>query len=213
MRIRLDYRPTEKQRLFHRSAADEVLFGGAAGGGKSKAVVMEALLRCLEHPGTQAYLFRRTLRELDDTLVAEALRSIPRCLGSYSGSTHDYRLANGSALRFRYCQNERDKLNYQGAEIHWLFIDELTHFEQGIYEYLKTRLRARRSLDIRPVARCTSNPGGPGHAWVKKYFVDAGEPGQLVHTKVFSRLLNREQDRTRQYIPSRATDNPYLSDD
>ena len=82
MRIRLDYRPTEKQRLFHRSAADEVLFGGAAGGGKSKAVVMEALLRCLEHPGTQAYLFRRTLRELDDTLVAEALRSIPRCLGS-----------------------------------------------------------------------------------------------------------------------------------
>lgn len=213
MQIRLNYHPTQKQCLFHQSNADEVLFGGAAGGGKSKAVVMEALLRCLEHPGTQAYLFRRTLRELDDTLVAEALRSIPSPLGSYSGTTHDFRLANGSAMRFRYCMNERDKLNYQGAEIHWLFIDELTHFEQGVYEYLKTRLRARTALDIRPAARCTSNPGGPGHAWVKKYFVDAGEPGQLVRTRVFSRLLNREQERTRQYLPARATDNPYLSED
>ena len=213
MTIRLDYHPTEKQRLFHASTADEVLFGGAAGGGKSKAVVMEALLRCLEHPGTQAYLFRRTLRELDDTLVGEALRSIPSALGSYFAASHDFRLVNGSVMRFRYCANEKDKINYQGAEIHWLFVDELTHFDQSVYEYLKTRLRARKELGIHPVARCTSNPGGPGHAWVKKYFVDAGTPGSLVQEQVHSTVLGRTQVRTRQYIPSRATDNPYLSED
>jgi hypothetical protein len=199
--------------MFHASTADEVLFGGAAGGGKSKAVVMEALLRCLEHPGTQAYLFRRTLRELDDTLVGEALRSIPAALGSYSAGNHDFRLVNGSVMRFRYCMSEKDKINYQGAEIHWLFVDELTHFDQSVYDYLKTRLRARKDLGIHPVVRCTSNPGGPGHAWVKKYFVDAGEPGSLVREEVYSSVLDRVQVRTRQYIPSRATDNPYLSQD
>ncbi len=213
MIIRLDYRPTEKQKLFHKSDADEVLYGGAAGGGKSKAVVMEALMRCLTHPGTEAYLFRRTLRELDDTLVAEALRSVPSLLGKYSASTHDFRLINGSVMRFRYCAGEKDRMRYQGAEIHWLFIDELTHFEQGTYDYLKTRLRARKELGIRPVARATSNPGGPGHAWVKKYFVDAGEPGKILTRRVRSTVLMKEETRTIQYIPARATDNPHISED
>ncbi|NLG25166.1 MAG: Terminase-like family protein [Clostridiales bacterium] len=213
MDVTLNYRPTPRQAMFHASAADEVLYGGAAGGGKSKAIVMEALLRCLEHPGTQAYLFRRSLRELDDTLVAEALHSIPTELGKYSQSAHDYRLLNGSVLRFRHLATAKDHLNYQGAEIHWLFIDELTHFPQASYEFLKTRLRAVRSLGIRPVARLTSNPGGPGHAWVKKYFVDAGPPGEVAPRTVKSGLLGRAQRRTVQYIPARATDNPYLSED
>ena len=67
------YAPTPKQRLFHASIADEVLFGGAAGGGKSKAIVMDALLRCLTYPRTHAYVFRRTYGELEDTVIREAL--------------------------------------------------------------------------------------------------------------------------------------------
>ena len=81
MTIEIDYTPTQKQRLFHTSSADEVLFGGAAGGGKSKACVMEALILCLRHPETHAYLFRRSYPELRDTLILEALRSIPKGLG------------------------------------------------------------------------------------------------------------------------------------
>lgn len=213
MDVRLSYTPTARQALFHASKADEVLYGGAAGGGKSKAVVMEALLRCLEHPGTQAYLFRRSLRELDDTLVAEALRSIPPELFKYRASAHDLHLINGSVLRFRYCMNEKDRLLYQGAEIHWLFIDELTHFPKETYDYLKTRLRANVNLKIKPVSRCTSNPGGPGHAWVRKYFVDGAEPGKARLRKIESSVLGKTQFRTVEYIPARATDNPHLSDD
>ena len=65
----LNYTPTPKQRLFHASDADEVLFGGAAGGGKSKAIVMDALFRCLKYPATHAYIFRRTYGELEDTVI------------------------------------------------------------------------------------------------------------------------------------------------
>lgn len=213
MEVWLNYKPTPKQALFHAATADEVLYGGAAGGGKSKAIVMEALLRCLEHPGTQAYLFRRSLRELDDTLVGEALRSFPKELYKYRAASHDMTLVNGSALKFRHCMTDKDKLLYQGAEIHWLFIDELTHFSKDTYDYLKTRLRANVSLKIRPVVRCTSNPGGPGHAWVRKYFVDAAEPGKVQLRKVQSRVLGKTQLRTILYIPARATDNPHLSED
>ena len=211
MSYRLDYVPTARQELFHRSEADEALYGGAAGGGKSCAVVMEAFTRCWEHAGTHAYLFRRTLRELDDTLLQEALHRIPRELYHYSAAAHDLWLPNGSVMRFRYCAAEQDALRYQGAEIHWLFIDELTHFSKATYDFLKTRLRARTRLGIKPVARLTSNPGGPGHSWVKAYFVDTGKPDELVTRQVESRLLGGQQRRTVQYIPARPTDNPHIS--
>lgn len=211
--ITLDYTPTPKQALFHKSNADELLYGGAAGGGKSKACVMEALILCLEHPKTHAYLFRRSYPELRDTLIAEALRSIPSALGKFSGAKYDFTLKNGSVLHFRYCGGMTDVTRYQGVEIHWLFIDELTHFEKGVYDYLKTRLRAPNTLGIKPRVRCTSNPGGVGHGWVKAYFIDSIEPFVLNKRTVFSPLLGREDTKTVQYIPAYATDNPHISDD
>lgn len=212
MRVELAYRPTKRQAAFHRASADEVLYGGAAGGGKSKALVMEALLRCLAHPGTQAYLFRRSYRELEDTLIAEALRSIPEELREYKASAHEIRLPNGSVMRFRHCLNERDRFLYQGAEIHWLFIDELTHFTRPIYDFLKSRLRAKKSLGIRPVVRCASNPGGIGHAWVRAHFVDIGQP-DVIHERVVESREAGRQTRSVLYIPARALDNPHIGKD
>jgi len=211
--VEIGYTPTPKQVLFHTTRANEVLYGGAAGGGKSKAIVMDALARCLTFPGTHAYMFRRTYTELEDTLIKEAKASYPKELGKYNVGRHDFELKNGSVIHFRHCSSVQDMYNYAGAEIHWLYIDELTSFELEIYNFLKTRLRAKRSLGIEPVVRCASNPGNIGHGWVKAMFVDAGPYGSLVKKTETSKTLNRTKTFTTQYIPALATDNPYITDD
>ncbi len=213
MNISIDYQPTAKQAFFHASTANEVLYGGAAGGGKSKAIVMDALARCLNYPGTHAYMFRRTYTELEDTLIKEANASYPKALAKYNVGRHDMELYNGSVIHFRHCSSPSDMYNYAGAEIHWLYIDELTSFEREIYDFLKTRLRAKKSLGIQPVVRCASNPGNIGHSWVKSMFVDAGPYMSVVVHREHSQILGREKVFTTQYIPALATDNPHITDD
>lgn len=213
MNLVIDYKPTEKQAAFHASTANEVLYGGAAGGGKSKAIVMDAFIRCLTFPGTHAYIFRRTYRELEDTIITEALHSIPKAIGSYNVGRHEMKIGDqGSVIHFRHCAAVGDMYDYSGAEIHWLYFDELTTFEQSIYDFLKTRLRAKRALGIVPVVRCSSNPGGIGHGWVKARFVDPGHPMELVLHRVESETLGKAHDFTTQYIPSLAMENPHISD-
>ncbi len=212
MTIDIAYKPTEKQAMYHRSKAYELLYGGAAGGGKSKATVMEALIDSLEHPGIDSYLFRRTYPELRDTLIREALASIPKEIGSYTQSSHDLKLVNGSVLHFRYCRNLQDAYNYQGTEMHRLYIDELTHFTQEVYDYLRTRVRAPKSRQISPRIRCTSNPGGVGHGWVKSAFIDGKEPYQIHKVSIASQMLGKTVTVTRQYIPATAKDNPHLGE-
>ena len=212
-RTSIDYIPTPKQAMFHATDANEVLFGGAAGGGKSKAIVMDALSRCLRFPETHAYIFRRTYRELEDTIIAEAKASYPSELYNYNGSRHEMKLFNGSYIHFRHCAAVSDMYSYQGAEIHWLYFDELTHFEIEIYDYIKSRLRSKKSLGITPIVRSSSNPGGTGHSWVKAMFVDAAPYMQKVEQRIFSKATNKEKIITTQYIPSLATENPYISDD
>lgn len=209
----LQYAPTDKQRLFHASKADEVLFGGAAGGGKSKAIVMDALFRCLRYPRTHAYLFRRTYGELEDTLIREARDSYPTGLYVYNAARHEMTLPNGSALHFRSCQHRQDMYQYKGVEMQWLYFDELTSFEEEIYDFLKTRLRAKKKLHIQPCVRCASNPGDIGHAWVKKRFVDAAPYPELAVEEVVHRESGRVKRSTRQYIPSLVTENPHIGED
>ena len=209
----VSYAPTEKQRLFHASKADEVLFGGAAGGGKSKAVVMDAFFRCLEHPRTHAYIFRRTYGELEDTVIREARDSYPEGLGTYNAQRHEISFPNRSVIHFRSCQHKQDMFAYKGVEMQWLYFDELTSFEEEIYDFLKTRLRAKKKLKVRPCVRSTSNPGDIGHAWVKKRFVDAAPYMQVFTEEIIHRESGRKKRYSLQYIPSLVTENPHIGED
>ena len=219
MRITFDYSPTDKQRMFHTSTANEILYGGAAGGGKSYAICWDAFKRCARYPGTKAYLFRRTYPELKQTLIAKMLQIVPKVVGHYKAGDYVMYLANGSEIHFCHLSDEGEGLlKYQGAEIHWLYFDELTHFTQGMYEYIRTRLRAEKKLGIRPVVRCASNPGGPGHSWVKAYFVDSTDVGRnIVEREIIS--TNKKTGKTTkkrvkvQYIPATVDDNPFITDD
>ena len=211
--VAIDYKPTDKQRMFHASPANEVLYGGAAGGGKTKALIMDALLRCLKNSNTTAAIFRRSYRELEDTDIKEAMASYPKEIAKYNAGRHEFSLVNGSKILFRHCENEADRFNYSGIEIQFLYFDELTSFEQTIYDFLKTRLRAKKSLGVTPIVRSASNPGNIGHGWVKKMFVDAGPYMSIQEQKLYSETLHKERIVRTQYIPALATENPFITEE
>lgn len=215
-RIVFDYKPTAKQRLFHASKSNEILYGGAAGGGKSYAIGWDAFLRCMKYPGTSAYLFRRTYPELEQTLIKTMRMIVPETLGKYYASNHEMQFVNGSVARFAHLSDESDVIKYQGAEIQWLYFDELTHFSESMYNYIKTRLRAPKRLGVHPCVRCASNPGGPGHGWVKARFVDSTDIGTHTVEKTFEIKDADGQMRTLrsvcEYIPATVRDNPHIDE-
>src|ERR1700722_13218983 len=166
------YEPFARRGEFHDSAAKYRLFGGAAGPGKTKALLYEAIYQAHLHPGVDTLLLRRTYPELEASLITYFRRDVPRELyDKYNESKHTVSWLNGSTPRFAYCDSENDVYRYQGAEYLFIGVDELTHFTLKQWQFLTSRLRCRIPK-AKPCMAGATNPGNLGHAWVKALWVD-----------------------------------------
>jgi hypothetical protein len=177
MRLDIEYTPQPKQALLHDCPANEILFGGSAGPGKSYAIRHEALIWASRIPKLQVYVFRRTYPELEKNHILPILLEWGETYGKYNEQKRRYTLHNRACIHMCHAQHDKDVLMYHGAEIHLLVIDELSTFSEWQYVYLRNRVRC--TLDIPPHYKnkvpgiiCGSNPGGPGHEFCKRTFVD-----------------------------------------
>lgn len=215
----LDLELHPKQELAFNSEATEILYGGAAGGGKSHLMRVAAVIWCTLIAGLQVYFFRR----LRDDLIKNHMEGPNGFRAMLSGWERcgfvriiedEIRFWNGSKIYLCHCKDEKHRFKYQGAEIHVLIIDELTHFTEVIYRFLRNRVRMVGLADRLPAALkgkfprilCGANPGGLGHQFVKATFIDGAVPLEAY------RAVKSEGGMIRQYIPARLEDNPSMTE-
>lgn len=200
------------QTAFLRSTADECLYGGAAGGGKSFALLLEGL-RGVENPGYRGLLLRRTFPELRKSLMDQAHKVLGG-LATYNVESRTWTFPSGGQLMFGSLRNDREVHRYQSAEFAYIGFDELTSFTQYQYEYMLSR--NRNVAGLRNRVRAATNPGGVGHNWVKARFVDKCPPYEkrwFVRDGASGDVVVPERTRnarSRNFIPARVTDNPTL---
>lgn len=189
---------TPKQQDFIEADAFEVLFGGAAGGGKSYGQLVDALQYAIQYAGSKQLILRRTYGELESSLIRVSREMYPQEICRYNRTGHLWTLKNGSLIEFGHCQYEADTTRYQSAEYDVIRFDELTHFTEEIYTYLISRVRGANAFPKR--VKSSTNPGGVGHTWVKERFIDPAPPYAVNETETGSRV----------FIPSLLDDNKFL---
>ena len=204
--------PQKRQCDFMSRDEYEVLYGGAAGGGKSDAMVIEAL-RQVDNPNYRGIIFRKTFPQLRE-LILKSLRYYKRAYpaAQYNSTEHCWSFPSGAKIYFGSMPNRDSYINYQGLSYSFIGFDELTHFSQEEYEYLISRNRADGE-GLRVYIRSTANPGGIGHGWVKERFIEGKEPDKTYtyrSTIVDAEGKSIEIERTRCFVPSSVFDNEVL---
>ena len=192
--LRVSGVPNERQRRFFASRARYTAYGGARGGGKSWALRRKLAALCLVYPGIRCLLVRRSYAELKSNHVRPILQEY-RNLVQYRESEKCLFFPNGSSIALGYCASNRDVLRYQGQEYDIIAIDEATQLSEYQFSIFKACLRGTGSCPRRMYLTC--NPGGVGHAWVKRLFVDRT-------------FRSDESPDDYLFVPARVYDNPVL---
>ena len=208
---------------FLSSSEREVLYGGSAGGGKSYAMLADPL-HGLNDPNFSGLLVRHTTEELRE-LIQKSQELYPRAIPGikWSERKSQWISPRGGRLWMSYLDKDMDVTRYQGQAFNWIGFDELTQWPSPFaWDYMRSRLRSASSMELGLYMRATTNPGGSGHSWVKKMFIDPApynkpfwatniETGEEIkypagHSKAGQSLFKRR------FIPASLFDNPYLAE-
>ena len=199
---------TGPQTQFLAASEREVFYGGARGGGKSYAMLVDPLRYC--HRAThRALLIRRTMPELRD-LINHSQRLYSRAFpgAKWREQEKEWRFPSGAKIEFGYAENMTDVLRYQGQSYTWIGIDELPQYPTpDIYNFLRSSLRSV-DPEIPVFMRATGNPGNVGSQWVREMFVNPSTPNKKFDVKISTPVGVRKISR--RFIPAKLQDNPYL---
>ena len=195
MILKLSGTPNPKQEAFFLADAKHIAYGGARGGGKSWAMRRKFVLLAFRYAGLRLLLLRRTLPELNENHVLPLQKELHGAV-EYLATQRAFLFPNGSRIKLGYCDREADVYQYQGQEYDVIGLEEATHFTETQMQFLTTCNRSVRT-DFSPRMYYTCNPGGVGHAWVKRLFIDR-------------EYRNSEHAEDYVFIPARVTDNPVL---
>lgn len=223
--IRFDYIPQPRQKVFHNASARQILYGGAAGGGKSAAIRWDAIDFCLNCPGLTAVIFRRTQPQLLRNHIMEIKRELPSEIGIYNETHKHFQFHNGSVLIFKSLEYDRDCEDIQGWEIHAAYVDEAGQLTPYMLDYIISRTRLGKYNQVMeswpakldaykdrlPRYALSANPGGISHHYLKTKFIDPAPPETVFYDET---LKNPEDEAdlgwSTIYIPASMRDNAYL---
>jgi hypothetical protein len=210
----LGYVPTERQQVFHETSAervDAILYGGAAGGGKTAAFLMDALYNAANFPGIRIGCFRRSYPELEESFLSQLAKwDYGRALGAKWNSTNKIlKFANGSVINFTYAENLVDASRILGGEYQVFYIDEASQMLPAVIQHIEERLRSGSRLIPVIGLRLATNPGGVGHKYLKDRFINPTKRGQIRTTE---NVGESNLSRSVAFIQAKVTDNPHVNE-